>query len=85
MNLKIKQKVTQEESNQLTAMLNWAIENTENEIITTKIFKRYNMKDECYQVVYKVETIDWSGRKHKTSYGEGLTLLEAMQDLSRKL
>lgn len=81
----IKQEISQEESNQITGMFNWANNNDDIMMMDLKMFKQYNSKDKHYRTVFEVSSIHWTGQQHKTARGNGSTLIEAMKNYSMAL
>lgn len=81
----IKKKMTQEESDQMTGMFNWANDADAISMINLKMFKQYNIKDKHYHTVFEVESMHWINNMHKTVRGTGSTVIDAMKEYSKRL
>lgn len=75
--------MSQEESNQMTGMMNWGLGNQEIHDIGIRVFKQYSEKDKTLRAVYEVTSRDFVNGKWRLYQGKGSSVIEAMGNYSK--
>lgn len=78
-------KVTDEESKQMTQMVNWMDDQEEIYGWQIRSYKQFSMEDKHYHTRFSLIVHKWENERHKHITADGGTLMEAMANLSEKM